>query len=71
LWWGELTDEWVAVEARLADLHQHESTFEAGQAMAIDCAEQQLPTFTRANQNVAVVATPLDTLPAPSTDGVG
>jgi hypothetical protein len=39
--------------------------------MVIDCAEQQLPAFTRASQNVVVVAALLDTLPTPSTDGVG
>jgi hypothetical protein len=39
--------------------------------MAIEHAERQLPTFTRASQNMAVAATLLVTLPAPSTDGVG
>jgi hypothetical protein len=34
-------------------------------------AEQQLPTFARASQNVAATTTLLDTLPIPSTDGVG
>jgi hypothetical protein len=44
---------------------------EAGQAGTIDHAEQQLPTFTRASQNVAAAAALLDTLPTPSIDGVG
>jgi hypothetical protein len=35
------------------------------------CVEWQLPTFTKDSQNMAAPATPLDTLPAPSTDGVG
>jgi hypothetical protein len=29
------------------------------------------PVFARANQNMAMIATLLDTLPAPSADGVG
>jgi hypothetical protein len=33
--------------------------------------ERRLPAFTSANQNMAAVAVLLDTLPAPSTDGVG
>jgi hypothetical protein len=33
--------------------------------------ERQLPTFVRANQNVAAMAVLLDTLPVPSTDRVG
>jgi hypothetical protein len=68
---GELADERAAVMVRLADLHQRESALKAGQAMMIDHAERELPTFIRASQNVAAVATLLDTLPAPSTDGVG
>jgi hypothetical protein len=32
---------------------------------------RQLPTFTRASQNVATVVVLLDTLPLPSTDRVG
>jgi hypothetical protein len=39
--------------------------------MAMERAERQLPTFTMASQNVAVVAVLLDTLPPPSTNGVG
>jgi hypothetical protein len=34
-------------------------------------AEQQLPTFARASQNMAATTSLLDTLPIPSTDGVG
>jgi hypothetical protein len=34
-------------------------------------AKQQLPTFARASQNVAMVAALLDALLAHSTDGVG
>jgi hypothetical protein len=37
----------------------------------IDSAEWQLPSFARASQNVVAAAALLDTLPAPSTDGVG
>jgi hypothetical protein len=59
------------VEARLVCLHRHESVLEAGQTAAMEQVEQQLPAFTRASQNVVVVAALLDALPAPSTDGVG
>jgi hypothetical protein len=38
--WGELVNEREANEARLADLHQRESTLEAGQATVIDHAER-------------------------------
>jgi hypothetical protein len=38
--WGELAYEPGAVEARLADLHQCELAFEAGQATVIDHTEQ-------------------------------
>jgi hypothetical protein len=34
-------------------------------------AEQQLPTFDKISQNMATAAVILDTLPAPSTNGVG
>jgi hypothetical protein len=44
---------------------------EAGWTAVMVHAERQLPTFTSASQNVATVAALLDTLPAPSTDGVG
>jgi hypothetical protein len=62
--WGELTDEREGVEARLANLHQHESVPEVGHV------ERQLPTFARASQNVVALAALLDTLLAPSTDAV-
>jgi hypothetical protein len=61
----------VAIEARLADLHQCESALEADRSMAIDHAERQLPSFAKASQNVASTAALLDTLPAPSTTRVG
>jgi hypothetical protein len=69
--WVKLSDERVTVEARQADLHECKSALEAGQAATMDHAEWQLPTFPRASQNVAAVAALLDTLPAPSIDGVG
>jgi hypothetical protein len=47
--WGELTDEQAPIEARLADVHQHESVLEVGWAMAIDRVERQLPTFAKAS----------------------
>jgi hypothetical protein len=37
----------------------------------MEWAEQQLPTFTRASQNVAAAAMILDMFPAPSTNEVG
>jgi hypothetical protein len=61
----------MVVEARLADLYQREAMLEAGWTAAMVCVEWQLPTFTKDSQNMAAPATPLDTLPAPSTDGVG
>jgi hypothetical protein len=51
-------------------LHQHESALEVGQTTAIEHAECQLPTFARANQNVAAAAALLDTMHIPSIDGV-
>jgi hypothetical protein len=61
----------VAVEAQLANLHQRKSMPKAYQAVKTNHGEWQLPTFPTASQNVAVVAAFLDTLPTPSTDGVG
>jgi hypothetical protein len=61
----------VAVEARLADVHQCESKLEADQVATPNHEERQLPTFARASQNVAAVVVLLDMLSAPSTDGVG
>jgi hypothetical protein len=45
------------VEARQADVLQHESALEARRAM-----EQQLPAFTTANLNIAVAPTRLNAL---------
>jgi hypothetical protein len=61
----------MAVEARLAGLHQRESTLEAGRVLEMVRMERPLSTFPRASQNVVTLAALLDTLPAPSTDGVG
>ncbi len=44
---------------------------EAYPAMTTNHGERQAPAFARASQNMAVVAALLDTLPMPSTDGVG
>jgi hypothetical protein len=55
----------------LADPHQLESMLEADRAAPTNREELQLPTFTRASQNVAAPAALLDTLPVPSTDSVG
>jgi hypothetical protein len=41
-----------------------------GVAPTISREGEQHPTFSRPSQNMATVATLLDTLPAPSTDGV-
>jgi hypothetical protein len=68
---GELIDERTAVEARLADLHQRELALEAGRTVAVKPTELQLPSFASASQNVATMAMRLDTLPAPSSNGVG
>jgi hypothetical protein len=61
----------MANEVRLVNLKHYKLAFGVGQATVIDRVERQLPTFTGASQNVAVEATLLDMLPAPSTDGVG
>jgi hypothetical protein len=61
----------MVIEDKLADLHQHELVLEAGRTMVTEHAERQLPTFARASQNVATVATLLYILPTPSTNGVG
>jgi hypothetical protein len=52
-------------------MHQHELTLEAGWIVAVEHVERQLPTFAGASQNMAAMAVLLDTLPIPSTDGVG
>jgi hypothetical protein len=56
----------VAIEARLANLHQRESVLEVDQDVAVEHVEQQLPTFAKASQNVVAATTLLDTLPIPS-----
>jgi hypothetical protein len=61
----------AAIEARLADLHQRESALRVDWVMTIDQEGWWLPTFARASQNVVVTTALLDTLPKPSTDGVG
>jgi hypothetical protein len=55
----------------LLDWLKRESALEIGQAVVKEPAEQKLPAFAMASQNVAVEATLLDALLAPSTDGVG
>jgi hypothetical protein len=57
--------------AKLADLQQREAALVPGQTTMIEQAERQLPTFARANQNMAMTASLLDTLSTPSTNGVG
>jgi hypothetical protein len=64
-----ITDEGAAGEARLADLHQHESALEASQSVAREQAKRWLPTFVRASQNVSVMAVLMDALSVPSTKG--
>jgi hypothetical protein len=44
---------------------------EVDQFVVMEWAEWQLPTFTKASQNVAMAAVLLDTLLLPSTNGVG
>jgi hypothetical protein len=51
-------------------LHQRESALEDGRTVEMGRAERQLPTFSRASQNIARAAALLGTLPAPSIDGV-
>jgi hypothetical protein len=61
----KLTGERAIAKARLSGSLPHELASKASQA------ERQLPTFTKDSQNVAVVATLLDALLAPSTNGAG
>jgi hypothetical protein len=68
---GRPADERETIEAKLANVHQCESALEVGRATVIDHVERQLPTIARASQNVATGAALFDTLPTPSTDGVG
>jgi hypothetical protein len=67
---GKLASKRATVEAQLAKLHQRKSTLKAERAAVINREERQLPTFSRASQNVAAAAALLNTLPASSTDGV-
>jgi hypothetical protein len=67
---GKLASKRATVEAQLAKLHQRKSTLKAERAAAINREERQLPTFSRASQNMAAAAALLNTLPASSTDGV-
>jgi hypothetical protein len=62
----ELAGERATAEARQANLLQCESTPGASQAIVREWAEQQLPAFARASQNMAAMAALL----TPSTDGV-
>jgi hypothetical protein len=55
----------------LASWLQRELALDAGPAMVKDQAKRQLLAFARASQDVAMTATLLDVLPAPSTNGVG
>jgi hypothetical protein len=86
LHWAELTNKRAAIEAQLAELHDRMSVVEMEWAMmvvltngwaqardvtaTINHEGTQRPTFARASQNVAMIDVLLDTLPAPTTDGV-
>jgi hypothetical protein len=83
---GELIDERVTVEAQLVELHHSTSAFETKWVMTADITNTRAqagdittainhegahhPTFTWASHNVVTVAVLLDTLLAPSDDGV-
>jgi hypothetical protein len=83
---GDLINGQAAIEAQLTELHHRKSMLEAewsitvdlttAQAQARDVAAAinhkgtQCPAFARANQNVATADVLLDTLLAPSVDGV-
>jgi hypothetical protein len=85
-WQGELTSERATIEAKLAKLHRRKSALVIEQAVTVDltiaqaqardvatvmnCEGTQYLAFGRPSQNVATMATLLDTLPAPSVDGV-
>jgi hypothetical protein len=60
-----------ALNGSQASLLQHESALNGSQAIAGERAEQQLPAFARAGQNMATATVLLDTLPTPSTDWAG
>jgi hypothetical protein len=57
-------------EAQLAELHHHRFVLGIERAVMINREELPHPTFASASQNVAAAVALLDTLPAPSTDGV-
>jgi hypothetical protein len=55
----------------LPDPHQCESTFDVGQVTTTNHEDRWLPNFAKASHNVATMIALFDTLPAPSTDGMG
>jgi hypothetical protein len=85
-WRSKLTNERAAIEAHLDQLHHCKSTLKTERCITIDLTTVRAqvrdvasainrdgapqPAFARANQNVAVAAALLDTLPTPFTDKV-
>jgi hypothetical protein len=83
---GELISKQAAIEAQLSKLHHRKSALETYCVVMVNLTDAQArardvtpainqegpphPTFVWASQNVAAAAALLDTLPAPSTDGV-
>jgi hypothetical protein len=83
---GDLTAERVTIEAELSELHHRKSALKTERTATIDLTNArarardvatainrervQRRTFTWDNQNVAVAAVLLDTLLAPSANGV-
>jgi hypothetical protein len=74
---GHTRDEYLVLftkpcmtEAQLAELHHHRFVLGIERAVMINREELPHPTFASASQNVAAAVALLDTLPAPSTDGV-
>jgi hypothetical protein len=81
-----LTSERAAIKVELTELHHRKYALEMERPIMIDLTKAQAqarataaainregaphPTFTRASQNMAAVAALLDTLSAPSSDGV-
>jgi hypothetical protein len=84
--YDELIGEQAALDAQMTELYQCKAALGTERAATIDYTKAQAraravaiainqegmphPTFPRASQNVAVAATILDTLSAPSTGGV-
>jgi hypothetical protein len=82
----ELARDQEALDAQLTKLHRHKAALGTERAATIDFTKAQAraraitttinhegtsrPTFARASQNVAAATVLLDTLPAPSSDGV-